>query len=435
MSGLSLRFYRFNNPLAVCESSLGFSAKMQLNPTSKLVFRSIHLSTSLKNQVKGENLPSSVSHQPSKFEPVKTLTGIEKAFFRLTKKCHPQIEWKDLKDSNVLRAAHKTFTSPVIKNEYNFTISTGAESDFKVGKVREAKGDSSRDDINVLMKTRKKVKPVFDNPLAICKSGLRFSAKSSAPKLFFRNIHLSTFSKNQVTDQNSLSSDPYKLLKIEPDATSTEIREAFFRQAKKCHPDIVGKDSKDFILLREAYKTLTNPVLKYEYDLTISEGVEDDPKVRELHEAEDEKAREKKRDDIEVEMETRKQIKPDRKWMAQFDFDTFGVLQNKEKLRKMRDPAFMEKNYPYYHRITKWLESKSQTREFDQMPFEDVLNNRMVPMMFVGLVIFICFKFTEYQNAPYRFVYRKNSMEGIRLEQKEEAERQARLQRIQSEGH
>jgi len=68
--------------------------------------------------------------------------------------------------------------------------------------------------------------------------------------------------------------DYYQLLQISSDASLTEIRKAFRREAKKVHPDLYqGNDpteknrlQKNFILLTQAYETLIDPAQRRQYD-------------------------------------------------------------------------------------------------------------------------------------------------------------------------
>jgi len=60
--------------------------------------------------------------------------------------------------------------------------------------------------------------------------------------------------------------DYYKLLEIEPNASSIQIRKAFLQKAKQHHPD-VGGSTESMRLLNTAYKTLTSYMHKAAYDL------------------------------------------------------------------------------------------------------------------------------------------------------------------------
>ena len=58
---------------------------------------------------------------------------------------------------------------------------------------------------------------------------------------------------------------------ITPDATATEVREAFFSKAKIYHPDVdSSSDAKqEFLKSREAYQILSNTLERHEYDKLI----------------------------------------------------------------------------------------------------------------------------------------------------------------------
>ena len=64
----------------------------------------------------------------------------------------------------------------------------------------------------------------------------------------------------------------YKVLGVPPNATLTEIREAYFRKVKQCHPDInPSQEAKnEFILVRQAYKVLADVDRRVGYDRTLS---------------------------------------------------------------------------------------------------------------------------------------------------------------------
>ena len=69
----------------------------------------------------------------------------------------------------------------------------------------------------------------------------------------------------------------YEELGVSPDATQTEIKQAYRRLANKYHPDKQNGDTKDlerFHRIQEAYETLADPVARDRYDRTgeSSEG-------------------------------------------------------------------------------------------------------------------------------------------------------------------
>ena len=65
--------------------------------------------------------------------------------------------------------------------------------------------------------------------------------------------------------------DLYEILDITPDATSTEVREAFFMKAKVFHPDVdpSAKAREEFLKSKEAYQILSDVSERHEYDKLI----------------------------------------------------------------------------------------------------------------------------------------------------------------------
>eukprot|EP00928_Gymnodinium_smaydae_P038380 TRINITY_DN26490_c0_g1_i1.p1 TRINITY_DN26490_c0_g1~~TRINITY_DN26490_c0_g1_i1.p1 ORF type:complete len:649 (-),score=149.48 TRINITY_DN26490_c0_g1_i1:38-1984(-) len=70
--------------------------------------------------------------------------------------------------------------------------------------------------------------------------------------------------------QSALRPDNYyRLLHVHPSASSTEIRRAYYRESRRCHPDKVGADRRAvarFQQISEAYKVLRSPELRRAYD-------------------------------------------------------------------------------------------------------------------------------------------------------------------------
>lgn len=64
----------------------------------------------------------------------------------------------------------------------------------------------------------------------------------------------------------------YKVLKVSPKASRTEIRSAYRRLARKIHPDInatTDSSSQEFSQLAKAYKVLANPQKRADYDRAL----------------------------------------------------------------------------------------------------------------------------------------------------------------------
>ncbi|KDO34295.1 hypothetical protein SPRG_19113 [Saprolegnia parasitica CBS 223.65] len=63
--------------------------------------------------------------------------------------------------------------------------------------------------------------------------------------------------------------DPYNLLNVPRTATAKDIKLAYFREAKKCHPDLNPNDAQATIKFRgltEAYEILSDPTRRAELD-------------------------------------------------------------------------------------------------------------------------------------------------------------------------
>ena len=70
----------------------------------------------------------------------------------------------------------------------------------------------------------------------------------------------------------------YEILGIRQNFSSEEIRRAFRKKAKKVHPDLYQNEKyslklrmqKEFIILTQAYQTLSNPEFRYKYDIKLN---------------------------------------------------------------------------------------------------------------------------------------------------------------------
>lgn len=68
----------------------------------------------------------------------------------------------------------------------------------------------------------------------------------------------------------------YDVLGISSEATATEVKKAYYRQAKQCHPDQHPGDTEMFNRFQEvaeAYATLADPVRRQKYDLAGLAGL------------------------------------------------------------------------------------------------------------------------------------------------------------------
>jgi molecular chaperone DnaJ len=63
-----------------------------------------------------------------------------------------------------------------------------------------------------------------------------------------------------------MSKDYYEVLGVGEDATGQEIRSAYRRRAKECHPDCADVGSEPFRAVQEAYEVLSDPTRRRAYD-------------------------------------------------------------------------------------------------------------------------------------------------------------------------
>lgn len=68
----------------------------------------------------------------------------------------------------------------------------------------------------------------------------------------------------------------YEDLGIARDATPREILKAFRRKARETHPDR-GGNTEEFVKIQKAYKILSNPLTRAEYDSAESVEFVEDP--------------------------------------------------------------------------------------------------------------------------------------------------------------
>jgi ferredoxin len=99
-----------------------------------------------------------------------------------------------------------------------------------------------------------------------------------------RRIALKSFSYDSDYEQDvsefvldSGVVDYYAVLNIDDDADTSEIKAAYRSIAKVCHPDISGDESMNMcILLNEAYRVLSDPEQRSEYNRMLDEALEDE---------------------------------------------------------------------------------------------------------------------------------------------------------------
>ena len=69
-----------------------------------------------------------------------------------------------------------------------------------------------------------------------------------------------------------MNKDLYEILGVEVDATDEEIKSAYKKRAKECHPDMPEGSHEKQVELVEAYETLKRPETRMVYDKDASKG-------------------------------------------------------------------------------------------------------------------------------------------------------------------
>uniref|UniRef100_A0A0D6QSB5 J domain-containing protein n=1 Tax=Araucaria cunninghamii TaxID=56994 RepID=A0A0D6QSB5_ARACU len=77
----------------------------------------------------------------------------------------------------------------------------------------------------------------------------------------------------------SSSSSLYDVLSVPHDVSERDLKSAYRRMALRYHPDVCAPAEKEeatrmFVRVREAYETLSDPVLREDYDLRLQNGLE-----------------------------------------------------------------------------------------------------------------------------------------------------------------
>lgn len=121
-------------------------------------------------------------------------------------------------------------------------------------------------------------------------SGLYFSTAN--PKLSFSSLPEMSLPRRQLkvsvrafaeTERRPLTASLYEVLRVNNNASQTEIKSAYRSLAKLYHPDASSateSDGQDFIEIHNAYATLSDPAARAMYDLSLSAHVHCDPRRR-----------------------------------------------------------------------------------------------------------------------------------------------------------
>lgn len=125
------------------------------------------------------------------------------------------------------------------------------------------------------------------NTIWMTTSSLNPSSAAKLPFLSYKSSPAPTYSKFSVTcratnynTENESKTNFYKVLSLSPNSNTSmdEIKRAYRSMALRYHPDVADHRDDDssmkestrlFVQLNEAYKTLSDPVLREEYDCEL----------------------------------------------------------------------------------------------------------------------------------------------------------------------
>ncbi len=68
------------------------------------------------------------------------------------------------------------------------------------------------------------------------------------------------------------ANDPYRALGVQRGASAAEIKKAHRRLAKRYHPDASEGDARRFLVVQEAYRVLSDPLLRRDWDARHAPG-------------------------------------------------------------------------------------------------------------------------------------------------------------------
>ncbi|KAL4333407.1 hypothetical protein GQ457_07G012300 [Hibiscus cannabinus] len=101
--------------------------------------------------------------------------------------------------------------------------------------------------------------PFVAKPIRSYSAKKTVTVRNSAQTASFKSAHASSL---------------YEILKVERTASLKEIKTAYRSLAKVYHPDAMGSsDCRDFIEIRNAYATLSDPTARALYDMSFGTSI------------------------------------------------------------------------------------------------------------------------------------------------------------------
>ncbi len=174
--------------------------------------------------------------------------------------------------------------------------------------------------------------------------------------IFRGSVNVSTCSRlfcTAVKSRPKLRHEHYAILGVGPSATTTEIREAYYRKIKTCHPDVdpSPEAAELFANVREAYIVLGNKDRRLGYDRQLTQDGKKGGALDEVlaeTDSEAAAAREERRKAQEIYLTTRKKLNYAQRWSFVDEFMSGARnLRMGENVRALitQEPSQEEKNF------------------------------------------------------------------------------------------